>query len=164
MLAFGNKYPFSLRPTFETPIASIVKHLFVLNKFFVKYRKHLLLGILFIFISNYFQALQPRMIRQALDLVVENIALFRLYDGFENQALVFASFGKVLLFFGLLVVGLALLMGTFLYLVRQTIIVMSRLIEYDMRKELFAHYEELNISFYKRNRTGDMMARIVEDV
>lgn len=122
------------------------------------------MGILFIFISNYFQALQPRMIRQALDLVVENIALFRLYDGFENQALVFSDFGKVLLFFGLLVVGLALLMGAFLYLVRQTIIVMSRLIEYDMRKELFAHYEELNVSFYKRNRTGDMMARIVEDV
>ena len=122
------------------------------------------MGILFIFISNYFQALQPRMIRQALDLVVENIALFRLYDGFENQALVFSNFGKVLLFFGLLVVGLALLMGAFLYLVRQTIIVMSRLIEYDMRKELFAHYEELNVSFYKRNRTGDMMARIVEDV
>jgi ATP-binding cassette, subfamily B, multidrug efflux pump len=156
----------SLRPNagHKTPTTSSVKHLFVLNKYFVKYGRHLLLGILFIFISNYFQALQPRMIRQALDLVVENIALFRLYDGFENQALVFSNFGKVLLFFGLLVVGLALLMGAFLYLVRQTIIVMSRLIEYDMRKELFAHYEELNISFYKRNRTGDMMARIVEDV
>jgi ATP-binding cassette subfamily B protein len=104
------------------------------------------------------------MIRQALDLVIENIRLYRLFDGYENQTLVFKNLGKVLLFFGALVVLLAILMGAFLYLVRQTIIVMSRLIEYDLRKELFAHYEKLHLSFYKQNSTGDMMARIVEDV
>lgn len=123
-----------------------------------------MLGILFIFISNYFQALQPQMIRRALDLVVENITLYRLYDGFENQALVFQNFGKILLFFGLLVVVLALLMGWFLFLVRQTIIVMSRLIEYDLRKEIYDHYQDLHQAFYKKNSTGDLMARIVEDV
>jgi ATP-binding cassette subfamily B protein len=141
-----------------------VKYLFYLNKYFYKYRWRFLLGILFIFISNYFQALQPQMIREALDLVVENIALYRLYGGFDNQAIVFQKLGRVLMLFGVLVVILALLMGWFLFLVRQTIIVMSRLIEYDLRKEIFAHYEDLHLAFFKKNKTGDLMARIVEDV
>ncbi len=104
------------------------------------------------------------MIRQALDMVIENIALYRLYDGFALQQHVFSHFGTTLLYFGIVVLVLALLMGAFLYLVRQTIIVMSRLIEYDLRKELFAHYEGLHLAFYKKNKTGDLMARIVEDV
>ncbi len=104
------------------------------------------------------------MIREALDLVIDNIALYRLYEGFDNQAIVFEKFGRVLMMFGVLVVILALLMGWFLFLVRQTIIVMSRLIEYDLRKEIFAHYEDLHLAFYKKNKTGDLMARIVEDV
>lgn len=104
------------------------------------------------------------MIREALDLVIDNIALYRLYEGFDNQAIVFKKFGRVLMLFGVLVVILALLMGWFLFLVRQTIIVMSRLIEYDLRKEIFAHYEDLHLAFYKKNKTGDLMARIVEDV
>ncbi|MBI5915782.1 MAG: ABC transporter ATP-binding protein [Bacteroidetes bacterium] len=141
-----------------------MKHLFFLNKYFVKYRWRFLSGILFIFISNYFLSLQPQMIRQALDLVIENIALYRMYDGFESQSIVFAHFGKTLLFFGFVVLALAFLMGCFLFLVRQTIIVMSRLIEYDLRKETFRHYEELHLAFYKKNSTGDLMARIVEDV
>jgi ATP-binding cassette subfamily B protein len=141
-----------------------MKHLSYLNKYFLKYRWRFLLGILFIFISNYFQSLQPQAIRQALDLVFENIAIYRLYEGFESQQLVFKLFGKTLLFFGALVLTLALLMGAFLFLVRQTIIVMSRLIEYDLRKEVFAHYESLHLAFYKKNKTGDLMARIVEDV
>ena len=141
-----------------------MRHLAYLNKYFVKYRLRLGLGILFIFISNYFHSLKPQVIRQALDMVIENVALYRMYDGFELQKQVFGHFGKVLLFFGLMVVGLALLMGTFLFMVRQTIIVMSRLIEYDLKKEIFAHYENLHQSFYKTNSTGDLMARIVEDV
>lgn len=104
------------------------------------------------------------MIRQALDLVIDNIALFRMFNGMELQKELYGIFGRILMLFGLLVVGLALLMGTFLFLVRQTIIVMSRLIEYDMREELFAHYEALDTAFYKRNRTGDLMSRIMEDV
>ncbi|MEY3367297.1 MAG: hypothetical protein RI973_452 [Bacteroidota bacterium] len=141
-----------------------MKHLSYLNKYFIKYRWRFLLGILFIFISNYFQALQPQAVRQALDLVFENISIYRLYEGFDNQKLVFKLLGKTLLFFGIVVLTLALLMGVFLFLVRQTIIVMSRLIEYDLRKEVFAHYESLHLAFYKKNKTGDLMARIVEDV
>jgi ATP-binding cassette subfamily B protein len=104
------------------------------------------------------------MIREALDLVVENIGLYRNFDGFELKADLFQLLGQSLLVFGVLVLILALLMGVFMYFMRQTIIVMSRLIEYDMRKELFDHYEKLSLAFYKRNNTGDMMSRITEDV
>ncbi len=104
------------------------------------------------------------MIREALDLVVENIALYRLYGGFDLQKQLYAIIGHTLLFFGALVLLLALLMGVFMYFMRQTIIVMSRLVEYDLRKELFGHYEKLDLAFFKRNNTGDLMARITEDV
>ncbi|HMN88944.1 MAG TPA: ABC transporter ATP-binding protein [Saprospiraceae bacterium] len=141
-----------------------MKQLQYLNKYFIKYRWHLLGGTIFVFISNYFRVLQPRMIREALDLVVENIGLFQLYDGFGLQQELYTILGQTLLFFGGLVLLLALLMGVFMYFMRQTIIVMSRLIEYDLRKEVFQHYEALDLAFYKRNNTGDLMARITEDV
>lgn len=104
------------------------------------------------------------MIREALDLVVDNIASYKQLSGFGLQVELFGLLGKTLLLFGGLVLLLALLMGVFMYFMRQTIIVMSRLIEYDMRKEIFQHYEKLSLSFYKRNNTGDLMARITEDV
>lgn len=141
-----------------------MKYLAVLNKYFFRYRWHLLLGMLFVSLSNYFRVLQPQLIRQALDLVVENIGLYYLLDGFDLQRELYDMLGRVLLYFGGLVLLFALIMGVFMYFMRQTIIVMSRLIEYDMRKELFAHYEKLNLAFYKRNNTGDLMARISEDV
>lgn len=104
------------------------------------------------------------MIREALDLVIENISLFQSLEGFEAQQSLYATLAGTLLYFGLFVLFLALVMGIFMYLMRQTIIVMSRLIEYDLRKEIFEHYEALTVAFYKRNRTGDLMARITEDV
>ena len=141
-----------------------MQELFVLNKYFYKYRWRFLLGIVFVALSNYFRVLQPQMIRYALDLVIENIGLYNLTEGYDSQAVLFAQLGKILLFFGGLVLLLALLMGIFMYFMRQTIIVMSRLIEYDIRKELFGHYEDLNLAFYKKNNTGDLMSRITEDV
>ena len=141
-----------------------MKELAYLNKYFVKYRWRFLLGILFVSLSNYFRVLQPRMIREALDLVVENLSFFNLFNGFELRQELFFMLGKTLLLFGGLVLLLALLMGVFMYFMRQTIIVMSRLIEYDLRKEIFDHYEKLTLSFYKRNNTGDLMSRITEDV
>lgn len=104
------------------------------------------------------------MIRQALDLVIENIGLYKLYSGFDQQKELMLILGKTLMFFGVLVLLLALMMGVFMYFMRQTIIVMSRLIEYDLRKEIFQHYEVLSLAFYKKNNTGDLMARITEDV
>ena len=124
----------------------------------------MLLGILFVSISNYFRVLQPRMVRYALDLVVDNLGLYRLYDGFELQEALFNDLGSTLLLFGVTVLLLAVIMGVFMYFMRQTIIVMSRLIEYDLRKELFAHYENLDLAFFKKNNTGDLMTRITEDV
>ena len=141
-----------------------MKELAVLNKYFYKYRFRLLLGFFFVSVSNYFQVLQPQMIREALDLVLENLGLYHQLDGLELQGKFFGQLGGNLAFFGILVLILALLQGVFMYFMRQTIIVMSRLIEYDMRKEIFAQYERLDQAFYKRNKTGDMMARITEDV
>lgn len=141
-----------------------MKELQYLNKFFIKYKWYLIIGMFFVVASNVFRVLQPQVIREALDLVVENIELYQLYEGYELQSELFSVLGNILLFFGFLVLVLALIMGIFMYFMRQTIIVMSRLIEYDMRNEIFAHYEKLTQSFYKRNKTGDMMARVSEDV
>ncbi len=74
------------------------------------------------------------------------------------------SLGQALLFFAGLVLLMALLKGVFTFFMRQTIIIMSRLIEYDLKNEIYAHYQELSMSFYKRNNTGDIMNRISEDV
>ena len=76
-----------------------MKQLAYLNKFFYKYRWRLLLGIIFVSCSNYFRVLQPRIIRHALDLVVDNIGLYRLNDGFASQMEFFNILGKTLLFF-----------------------------------------------------------------
>ncbi len=141
-----------------------MKQLAVLNKYFVKYRWHFLLGIIFVSLSNYFRVLQPQMIREALDLVIDNLGTYQRMNGFALQADFIRIISLNLLFFGGLVLLLALIMGVFMYFMRQTIIVMSRLIEYDMRKEIFQHYESLDIAFYKKNNTGDLMARITEDV
>lgn len=141
-----------------------MKELSTLNKYFYKYRWRLLIGTLFVIASNFFSVLQPRVVRYALDMVYENIKLYGLYDGFELQSELFGDLGLTLLMFAGLMILLALIMGIFMYFMRQTIIVMSRLIEYDLRNEIFKHYEKLNLAFYKRNNTGDLMARITEDV
>lgn len=141
-----------------------MKELQHLNKYFFRYKWHLIAGFVFVALSNYFRVLQPQAIRQALDLVFENIKIYRLYDGFAAQEHMFNEIGRSLLFFAILVLILALIMGIFMYYMRQTIIVMSRLIEYDLRKEVFIHYEELHLGFFRKNMTGDLMARITEDV
>ena len=141
-----------------------MKELKNLNVYFWKYKWHLLGGIAFVTISNYFRILQPQMLRRALDLVVDNIGLYKMTEGFDNQKALYGILGKSLLFFGITVLVLAVLMGLFMYFMRQTIIVMSRLIEYDLRKTIFDHYQALDLAFYKRNATGDMMSRVTEDV
>lgn len=136
----------------------------VLLKYFVKYKWHLLSGTLFVFLANYFRVLQPQMIREALDVVLQNVNKYHEATVPEIRNQIFDSVAKSVLKFALLVLGLAVLMGVFMYFMRQTIIVMSRLIEYDMHKEMFQHYQSLSTSFFKRNNTGDLMARITEDV
>jgi ATP-binding cassette subfamily B multidrug efflux pump len=148
----------------ELGFTFIMKELASLNKYFHKYRWRLTIGILFVIASNYFSVLQPQVVRYALDMVYENIELYGLYDGFELQSELYSDLSRTLLMFGGLMIVLAIIMGIFMYFMRQTIIVMSRLIEYDLRNEIFVHYEKLNLAFYKRNNTGDLMARITEDV
>ncbi|MFT6000644.1 MAG: ATP-binding cassette subfamily B multidrug efflux pump [Neolewinella sp.] len=142
----------------------ILRELKFLNQFFWKYRWRFLLGVVFICVSNYFRVLQPQVIREALDLVIEQVNSYRMYDGFDVGADYFAVLSHSLMIFGGIVLLLAVFMGVFLYLTRQTVIVMSRLIEYDLRETIYDHYQELSLDFYKRNNTGDLMSRITEDV
>ena len=123
----------------------------------------MLAGIVFVSASNYFRAWQPQVIREALDFLLEKIESLKTATGSAAEVL-HAELAAELMKFGLIVLGLALMMGIFMYFMRQTIIVVSRLIEYDLRKEIFTHYEKLDIAFYKRNNTGDLMSRITEDV
>lgn len=141
-----------------------MKELAYLNKYFYKYRWKLIPGVLFVIISNYFGILPAVVIREAFDLVKENIDLYRLYDGFDRQDLVYQVFGSSLLFFGIVVLVLALLRGIFLFFMRQTIILTSRHIEYDLKNEIYNHYQELDFAFFRKNNTGDMMNRATEDV
>lgn len=141
-----------------------MKELAYLNKFFYKYRWKLIPGVLFVIISNYFGILPAQVIREAFDLVKENIDLYRLYDGFERQEIIYSLFGYSLLFFGAVVLVLALLRGIFLFMMRQTLILTSRHIEYDLKNEIYDHYQQLDFAFYRRNNTGDLMNRATEDV
>lgn len=141
-----------------------MKDLAYLNEFFYKYRWRLLPGVLFVIISNVFAVLQAPVIRMALDLVTENLNTYQLFSGFGRQALIYDIFGSSLLLFGLLVLALALIRGLFLFFMRQTIILMSRHIEYDLKNEIYHHYQELSLAFYRRHNTGDLMNRVTEDV
>ncbi|RCH54033.1 ABC transporter [Mucilaginibacter hurinus] len=141
-----------------------MKHLAYLNKFFYKYRKRFIPGILFVIASNIFGVLPAPVIRIAFDLVAENIAMYRLYDGFNKQQLIYDIFGSCLLLFGALVLALSLIRGMFLFFMRQTIILISRHIEYDLKNEIYNHYQVLSMAFYRRHNTGDLMNRVTEDV
>lgn len=141
-----------------------MKHLFFLNKYFVKYKWRVIPGVLFVVISNIFGVVPAQVIGHAFNLITENITIYRLYNGFERQEIVYDIFGYSLLFFGALILFLYLLRGLFLFFMRQTIILMSRHIEFDMKNEIYAHYQKLSLGFYRRNNTGDLMNRATEDV
>jgi len=141
-----------------------MKSLAYLNKFFFKYRWRLVPGIVFVVISNIFGVLPAQVIRVAFNLVAENIQIYHLYAGFDRQQVIYDIFGSSLLLFGVLVLLLALMRGLFLFLMRQTLILMSRHIEYDLKNEIYAHYQKLSLAFYRRHNTGDLMNRVTEDV
>lgn len=142
-----------------------MNHLSHLNKYFVRYKWRLLLGVLFIIASNIFGVMMPKVIGSSIDHIQEKIGLLR--SGLEDAA-GRESIVDDLVFYGMSAAGLymlfSLLKGLFLFFTRQTIIVTSRFIEYDLKNEVFAHYQQLDQAFYKRNNTGDLMNRISEDV
>jgi ATP-binding cassette subfamily B protein len=141
-----------------------MKDLAYLNKFFLKYRWRLIPGVLFVVISNIFGILPAQVIRIAFNLVTENINTYQLFSGFNRQALVYQIFGASLFLFGVIVLVLALLRGLFLFFMRNTLIVMSRHIEFDMKNEIYDHYQKLSLAFFRRHNTGDLMNRVTEDV
>ena len=120
--------------------------------------------MLFVIISNVFGVLPAQVIRIAFDLVTENLSAYQLFSGFGRQALIYNVFGSSLLLFAVLVMTLALLRGLFLFFMRQTLILMSRHIEYDLKNELYDHYQKLSLAFFRRNNTGDLMNRVTEDI
>jgi ATP-binding cassette subfamily B protein len=141
-----------------------VKPLWRLNKYFRKYKGLLLLGTVFTLISNIFVIIPAQLVRLAIDYVVESLTIYRPLQlgGMGEPAK--EIFLKFVLVFGVLILVMALLRGFFLFLIRQTIIIMSRKIEFDMKDEIYHHYQNLPLQFYRKNSTGDLMARITEDV
>jgi ATP-binding cassette subfamily B protein len=158
-----------------------MRHLSVLNKYFWKYRTRFLLGIVFIVLSNYFRILTPQISGYVIDKVEQQIAQTSKaneaynkkheanYDVLVQKFIGFVESGEnslttYLLYCIITLLVLAILSGFFMFLMRQTIIVMSRYIEYDQKNEIFAHYQKLDAGFYKTHSTGDLMNRITEDV
>ena len=130
-----------------------MKHLFYLNKFFWKYRILLAIGTVFIIIANLFALYPAEFVRKAFDAVI-----LSMNTGNTSNT------SEILIKYGSLIVLFAILKGIFMYCMRQTIIVISRKIEYDLKNEIYQQYQALSISFYKKNKTGDLMNRISEDV
>ncbi len=141
-----------------------MKELSHLNKYLLTYKWHLFWGLVFVLISNVFQIVPAQMVRGSIDLVMDNIRVYRSFEGTHAQVKFFDVFARGILIYAVLILVMALLRGLFLYFVRQMLIVMSRLIEFDLKNEIFEHYQTLPLSFYRRNNTGDLMNRISEDV
>ncbi|MBU2018372.1 MAG: ABC transporter ATP-binding protein/permease [Bacteroidetes bacterium] len=130
-----------------------MKSLSYLNKYFLKYKWRMLLGVLFIILSNYFGVKMPLFVQQTVDTLMKGNSVSNF-----NEAISFSL--KV----GGLYMLLSLGKGFFLFLTRQTIIITSRLIEFDLKNEIYNQYQRLSYTFYKKNNTGDLMNRISEDV
>lgn len=132
-----------------------MKALQYLNKYFLKYKYRILIGLIITFFSKYLALEVPQLIRKSIDVA----------DDYQNGIVTNLAEVKTELLYNILfIIGAALLSGFFTFLMRQTIIVTSRLIEFDLKNEIYAQYQRLSLNFYKKNRTGDLMNRISEDV
>ncbi|MEO7445129.1 MAG: ABC transporter ATP-binding protein [Ferruginibacter sp.] len=144
-----------------------------LNKYIWKYKWLLFLGILFVILTNYFRILAPQITGYVVNTVVNTISnkgggqQLGSYDVMVNliiQRFNEMPFQQKVFFAGVILIILAVISGFFMFLMRQTIIVMSRHVEYDQKNAIFAHYQQLDTTFYKMHSTGDLMNRIAEDV
>ncbi|MCO5268038.1 MAG: ABC transporter ATP-binding protein/permease [Brumimicrobium sp.] len=127
-----------------------MKSLSYLNKYFLKYKWYLLLGTLFIIGTNYLYVEMPLIVKDAVN---------KFQEGFDVE-----NWLSITLRLGGIYILLSIGKGVFLFFTRQTIIIMSRYIEYDLKNEIYTHYQKLNFNFYKKNSTGDLLNRISEDV
>jgi ATP-binding cassette, subfamily B, multidrug efflux pump len=147
-----------------------------LNKYFKRYKYSFLLGILFVILTNYFRILAPQLTGYVVNAVVTvlkgsnakadaaslhnyDVIVVHIIEWFNDK-----PFKSKILFTGLILFVIAIISGFFMFLMRQTIIVMSRHIEFDQKNEIFSHYQKLDTGFYKTHSTGDLMNRISEDV
>ena len=131
-----------------------MKELQYLNKYFIKYRFRIILGILITVGSKIFALFTPQLIGKSITLISDQILNPGSTKVFRNEL----SLNILYIF------GAAIATGLFTFLMRQTIINVSRYVEFDLKNEIYKHYQQLSIAFYKRNRTGDLMSRISEDV
>jgi len=154
-----------------------MRELYSLVPFFWKYRLRLIAGLGFVILSNYFNVLSPQITGFVIDHVQRSLSLEgyqppATYKAYDNVVVVLISWitawgtnlGTVVALCGVIILGLALLRGIFLFLMRQTLIVMSRYIEYEQKNQVFSHYQLLDAAFFREQRTGDLMNRITEDV
>jgi len=144
-----------------------MKHLAALNHFFWKYRYRFSLGILFVVLTNYFRILAPQLTGYVVNMVARTSTNHRQNDIIVDKIISLLqsqSAGQKIVWCGITLLVLALISGFFMFMMRQTIIVMSRLVEYDQKNQVFAHYQQLDTNFYKTHSTGDLMNRISEDV
>jgi ATP-binding cassette subfamily B protein len=121
-----------------------------------------MLGIVFVVAQNFFAIYQAQKVRDSIDAVVEALKTYMELPSLRG-ALESDLTWKVL-FFLLLIIGAGILRGIIMFMMRQTMIVMSRLIEFDLKNDIYAHYQKLSLAFYRRNNTGDLVNRISEDV
>lgn len=132
-----------------------MKELKHLNKYFLKYKKDLLLGIVITIVARIFWLYTPRYVKRIFDVVQKHA------DGLNTgDRTIQGELAEIILY----IIGSAIIAGILTFFMRQTIINVSRYIEYDLKNEIYNHYQKLSLSFYKKNRTGDLMNRISEDV
>ncbi len=141
-----------------------MRALFTLKKYFYTYRKYIALGLLFIIFSNVFSIVIPPIVRESIDGIVLLLQENKTPKYMDSIPPFFRTTSRIALLAGILVVGSSLMKGIFMFFMRMTLIVMSRYIEYDLKNDIFKHYQNLGQSFYAKNYTGDLMNRISDDV
>jgi ATP-binding cassette subfamily B protein len=132
-----------------------MKELQHLNKYFLKYKWHLLIGVIITIVARIFLLFTPRYVKKIF------AAVEKYKSGIETSTQTLKSELAEIIFY---IIGAAIIAGLLSFLMRQTIINVSRFIEYDLKNEIYEHYQKLSLNFYKKNRTGDLMNRISEDV
>ena len=141
-----------------------MKSLKHLNKYFFKYKWLLLVGGIFVVAQNFGAIYPAQVVRRSLDAVVDAMKNIKGQNSAVYREEMLKTISQQVGMFLLLIIAVALLRGILMFLMRQTIIVMSRRIEYDLKNEIYNHYQLLSLAFYRRNNTGDLMNRISEDV
>ena len=151
-----------------------MKELSALNVFFWKYRARFFIGIVFVIATNYLAVLAPQITGYVVGLVQAKLPGTKFVSPVHNEMVTIGidqisnyynfSFAGLVTFCSLIILILAIIRGVFMFFMRQTIIVMSRHIEFDQKNQVYAHYQKLDTEFYKTHSTGDLMSRITEDV